>query len=183
MWGPASCQQTEAGSGWKSSLCAKRCLWWCLSVWILCLESVQFVPEWVFIFGFLIVMFLFFSHSVGLKAFLTQLATSVFCQMLFSPPLCFGIYLTVLVRINNVCLCLVLCCNVLHITKPLLKPHIFRCDDCVWFLQHSQGVARAHPQLLHTMSCCEFQLGYSLYIRSSAALKSHFFLSSLPIQG
>lgn len=102
--------------------------------------------------------------------FLTQLATSVFCQMLFfRPPLCFGIYLTVLVRINNVCLCLVLCCNVLHITKPLLKPHIFRCDDCVWFLQHSQGVARAHPQLLHTMSCCEFQLGYSLYIRSSAA--------------
>lgn len=124
-------------------------------------------------------MLLFFSHSVGLKAFLTQLATSVFSQMPFFPPLCFGIYLNVLVRINNVCLCLVWCCNVLHITKPLLKPHIFRCDDCVSFLKHSQGVTRSHPQLFY-INKNTYNVCYSRYKKVLSSMKVSSFIVSSP---
>lgn len=63
----------------------------------------------------------------------------LFPDAFFVFPLCFGIYLKV--PINNVCLCLVLCCNV-RITKPLLKPHILRCNDGVSFLKHGQGVTK-----------------------------------------
>lgn len=112
----------------------------------------------------------------GAESFFNSIGNIYLLPDAFFSPLCFGIYLTVLVCINNVCLCLVLCCNVLHITKPLLKPHIFRCDDCVWFLKRSQGVTRAHPQLLHTMSCCELQLCCSRYDKVLSSIKVSLFI-------
>lgn len=83
----------------------------------------------------------------GAESFFNSIGNiCLFPKAFFFPP-CFDIYLNALVCINNVCLCLVLCCNVDHITKPLLKRHIFRCDDCVSFLKYSLGVTRSRPQL------------------------------------
>lgn len=109
---------------------------------------------------------------MGLKAFFfNSIWRRLFVRKcLFCITLCFGIYFNVPVCINTVCLCLVLCCNVLHITKPLLKPHIFRCDDCVSFLKQQSGCNESSSTALNSSPG-------STVLRLNSSAKSRFLLS------